>query len=191
MARKDRPTIRPTDIEDEAKPAPVEAVGPSPAEVPRVQPEARPAQPTVETGQETLGPKEQVEAAQGQEVQVDDAIAGMQRRLKTPKKKKPSKVPQVRDDLTVEVERIMEAGLEEAYSELSPVEREEFRIKGEETAMQIRQLMKATHVKVKKIFRLLIDWLKMLPGINRFFLEQEAKIKTDKILGLKHHNHDQ
>jgi hypothetical protein len=35
---------------------------------------------------------------------------------------------------------------------------------------------------VKKILALIRDWLKLIPGVNRFFLEQEAKIKTDKIL---------
>jgi len=33
-----------------------------------------------------------------------------------------------------------------------------------------------------------LDWLKILPGVNKFFLEQEAKIKTDKILALKNKN---
>jgi hypothetical protein len=30
-----------------------------------------------------------------------------------------------------------------------------------------------------------LQWLKLLPGVNRFFLEQEAKIKTDRIIHLK------
>jgi hypothetical protein len=37
-------------------------------------------------------------------------------------------------------------------------------------------------VSTKKIFVLIRAWLKIIPGVNRFFLEQEAKIKTDKIL---------
>ena len=93
----------------------------------------------------------------------------------------------MRDDLSVKIENIMEDGLAEAFKELPPIERQEFKIKGEETAKKIRDLLKSTHVKVKKIFRLLLDWLRMLPGINRFFLEQEAKIKADKIIALKNH----
>ena len=42
----------------------------------------------------------------------------------------------------------------------------------------------ATTGKAKKIFQLILEWLKLLPGINRFFLEQEAKIKTDRIIHL-------
>ncbi len=97
---------------------------------------------------------------------------------------KPNAIPQVRDEITVKIEKIMEDGVADAFSRLSPVAREEFKLKGEETARSIRLLLQATHVKVKKIFELLLNWLRMLPGINRFFLEQEAKIKTDRIIAL-------
>jgi len=79
----------------------------------------------------------------------------------------------------------MEEGMADAFKELNTIERQEFKIRGEQTALQIRELLKATHVKIKKIFRLLFEWLKMLPGINRFYLEQEAKIKADKIISLQ------
>lgn len=115
---------------------------------------------------------------------LEEAIGGLRAKLVT-KKKKPTKIPSIKDDITVKVEKIMEEGLREAYEELSPIQKQEFKIKGEETAWKIRQLLRDTHVKVKKIFRLLFDWLRMLPGINRFFLEQEAKIKTDKIIVIK------
>ncbi len=94
-------------------------------------------------------------------------------------------VPQTRDEVTVKIEKIMEEGLNEAYQRLSPIAKQEFKIKGEQTALKIRDLLKAGHVKVKKILRLLLDWLRVLPGVNRFFLEQEAKIKADKIIALK------
>lgn len=94
-------------------------------------------------------------------------------------------IPQIKDELTHKVESIMEENLSDAYRALSPVKRQEFKIKGEETARQIRFLLQKTRVKIKKIFRLLLNWLLLLPGINRFYLEQEAKIKADKILALK------
>lgn len=118
---------------------------------------------------------------------LEEAIGGLKNKLRGGKKK-PTTIPQVRDALVVEVEKVMEEGLKEAWKELGPIQRQEFKIKGEQTAVQIRELLKAAHVKVKKIFRLIVEWLKMLPGINRFFLEQEAKIKTDKILALKRVN---
>jgi len=120
----------------------------------------------------------------GQENFLDETIEGLKSKLRKPKKQKPTQIPQVRDELTVKVEKIMEEGLADAFNELSPIERQEFKIKGEETALQIRELLKATHIKIKKVFKLLFAWLKILPGVNRFYLEQEAKIKADKIVSL-------
>lgn len=90
-----------------------------------------------------------------------------------------------KDELTVKIEKIMEEGLGEAYAKLSPISQQEFKIKGEETAAKINELMKSARVKIRKVLKLILEWLKFLPGVNRYFLEQEAKIKTDKILALK------
>lgn len=90
-----------------------------------------------------------------------------------------------RDPLIFEVEKIMEDGLEGAFQELNQVQKQEFKIQGEKTASQIRVLLRSAHVKIKKIFKLIFEWLQLLPGVNRFFLMQEAKIKTDKIIALK------
>jgi len=96
-------------------------------------------------------------------------------------------IKRAKDEIEVKVEKIMEEGLKEAFEKMSPIAQQEFKIKGEETAQKISQLLKKTHIKVKKIFALLFDWLKMIPGVNYFFLEQEAKIKADKIIALKNH----
>ena len=104
-------------------------------------------------------------------------------------KKKPTTIPQVKDQLTVDIENIMEEGLKDAFGELSTIQKEEFKIKGEDTAIQIRNIMRQARTKAKAIIKLLIAWLKMLPGVNRFFIEQEAKIKADKIMALRYkHN---
>ncbi|MFA6426933.1 MAG: hypothetical protein WCW16_00595 [Candidatus Magasanikbacteria bacterium] len=124
-----------------------------------------------------------------QEQTIDDRISSLKQKLRL-KKKKITQIPRVRDELTVRVEEVMQEGLADAYRELTPIQQQEFKIKGEETAWQIRQLLKETHIKIKEIFRLLLEWLKMLPGINRFFLEQEAKIKADKIITLKEFHQD-
>ena len=79
----------------------------------------------------------------------------------------------------------MEQGLEDAFGELTPTQQQEFKLKGEETARKISDLIRQGKTKVKKIFELIFEWLKELPGINRFFLEQEAKIKADKIAKLE------
>lgn len=109
---------------------------------------------------------------------------GLISRIRKPKVV-PATKPFVRDEITREVEHIMSEGMLEAYKALSPVKQQEFKIKGEETAREIRTLLLSTKVKVKKIFELILDWLKVLPGVNKFFLEQEAKIKAERIVRLK------
>lgn len=96
-------------------------------------------------------------------------------------------IPQIptADPVAAKVEKILEEGLQETYLTLSPVAQQEFKIKGEKTAEAISALLRSAHVKAKQIFNLILAWLKILPGVNRFFLEQEAKVKTDKILSLK------
>lgn len=95
----------------------------------------------------------------------------------------------VRDPVAQKIEKILEDNVGDAYSRLSPIAKQEFKMKGEVTARKIAELLKGTHIQVKKIFHLILEWLKMLPGVNRFFLEQEAKIKTDRIIAL--HNRKQ
>jgi len=107
----------------------------------------------------------------------------LKKKLKQSKKKN-IQIPIVKDEINLKIEKIMEDGLEDAYKELTTIQQQEFKIKGEETAWKIRQVLKKTKVKIKEIFKLLLEWLKMLPGINKFFLEQEAKIKADKIISL-------
>lgn len=116
---------------------------------------------------------------------LDEAIESLRAKLRRPKKQKPTAIPQMRDELTAKIEKIMEDGLADAYRELTPVQQQEFKLKGEEVSTKIRDLMRRTHVKIKQIFKLLVEWLRFLPGVNRFFVEQEAKIKADRILALK------
>lgn len=106
-------------------------------------------------------------------------------KLKPSFKKRPTLPPPVKDEVIIKIEKILEENLNDSYQRLSPVAKQEFKLKGEQTAAQVRDLLKDSHVKVKKVLRLIFDWLRMLPGINHFFLEQEAKIKTDRIIGLK------
>jgi len=80
------------------------------------------------------------------------------------------------------IESILEDGLGDMYLKMMPMEQEKFKIKGEETTNLIIRLMHQPKIKVKKVFELIKKWLKMIPGVNKFFLEQTAKIKTDKIL---------
>ncbi|MDD2646990.1 MAG: hypothetical protein PHV78_03895 [Patescibacteria group bacterium] len=100
---------------------------------------------------------------------------------------KSKKVPTVvlaKSETLKEIENILSEDLEPVYKNLSAALQEQFRKKGEETATKIEQLISQTKFTVKKILELIYNWLKILPGVNRFFLEQESKIRTDKILAL-------
>ena len=83
------------------------------------------------------------------------------------------------------IEKTLEGGLEDVYIKMNEEERRRFKKAGEEAANRINILLEQTKVKAKKIINLIKKWLLLIPGINKFFLEQEAKIKTDEIMKLK------
>lgn len=80
------------------------------------------------------------------------------------------------------IETILASGLDSFFLSLSPEEQLTFKRDGETTAIKIREALHKHATKIKDIVRLIINWLKKIPGINRFFLEQEAKIKADAIV---------
>ncbi|HOY56135.1 MAG TPA: hypothetical protein PLH37_01805 [bacterium] len=90
-----------------------------------------------------------------------------------------------KDPLHVAIEDILEENLADLYVSLSPTEQINFKRKGDETAGKIIDLLATTQATFKKIFNFILTWLKTIPGVNKFFLEQEAKIKADKIMQLK------
>lgn len=87
----------------------------------------------------------------------------------------------VSDEVKI-VENILEEDLGVVYFALDRLKQEEFKTKGEKTANKIVNILAKPKVKIKKIIFLIRDWLMIVPGINKFFLEQSVKIKTDKIL---------
>jgi hypothetical protein len=99
-----------------------------------------------------------------------------------------SPITTTKSPILEKIEDVLEEDLEDIYFQLPPDKQAEFKKSGEKTASSIELLLRGTKVKIKKILELIINWLKIVPGVNRFFLEQEAKIKTDKILALKEAN---
>ena len=83
------------------------------------------------------------------------------------------------------IEEVLEEELEDIYAEMPPEKQKEFQKEGEETVKKIDELLRKTKVNIKKIAGLIKRWLSIIPGINKFFLEQEAKIKADKIIKIK------
>lgn len=87
-----------------------------------------------------------------------------------------------KSQLEKEIEDVLAEDLEELYWALPEPERMIFKHKGEETASRIRILLGEAAVRFQEIFNLIVEWLKLLPGVSKFFIEQEAKIKTDKLI---------
>jgi hypothetical protein len=83
------------------------------------------------------------------------------------------------------IEKILEENIAEIFLAMPPNKQAEFKVAGEKAAREINKLLGGTKIKLKKIIDLIKKWLALLPGINRFFLEQESKIKADKILEMR------
>lgn len=91
----------------------------------------------------------------------------------------------VKSETLVRIEHVMEERLEDVFRQMPPDVKLEFKRKGEETATQIENMLYQVKVQSKKIFQLLLDWLRIIPGVNKYFLDQEAKLKTDELLRVK------
>ena len=89
-----------------------------------------------------------------------------------------------KDEVIIEVERILEEGLGPYYASLPPEAQPLFKKKGEDVATHISTMVRTFRLNIHRAFQLITDWLKIIPGVNKLFLEQEAKIKTDRILAL-------
>jgi hypothetical protein len=89
-----------------------------------------------------------------------------------------------KSETLVRIEKILEEDLNDIYFKMPQKKQEEFKEKGEEAASKIEKMVEAGKTVAKKILKLIREWLKLIPGVNKFFLEQEAKIKTDKIVVL-------
>jgi hypothetical protein len=107
--------------------------------------------------------------------------------IKTPKQTKIKKKRVDKKRLRVKkIETVLAQGFRELYIQLPSNLKTEFKKKGEEAARKIDEVVISDkNVKASKILEIIKKWLsflKKIPGISKFFLEQEAKIKTDKIL---------
>jgi len=90
-----------------------------------------------------------------------------------------------KDEELVMIENILSENISEIYRELSEAQKRVFRQKGEEASLKIKGLLRKARVAAHEILKIIRDWLKTLPRISHYFLEQEAKIKTDKVLQMK------
>ena len=92
-------------------------------------------------------------------------------------------IPQVEIQLK-QVENILSQGLESVFLTMDVSSQIAFKQKGEQTAKEIQGLLAGGKAKLKKVISLIINWLRIIPQVNKHFLEQEAKIKADEIMKL-------
>ena len=107
---------------------------------------------------------------------------------KVPEKIKPypaSTVRVTKNDREKKIENILELDLSDVFMKLPPDKKNEFKLKGEETAIAINTLLDSVKVKAKKVLLLIKNWLKIIPSVNKFFIEQLAKSKLDEIMKLR------
>lgn len=97
--------------------------------------------------------------------------------------------PKVDDDYYArrerEIDNFLAEGLSETFLAMSPEKQKVFKEEGEKTAKKINELLNAAKINVSKIISLIKKWLSLITGVNKFFLDQEAKIKADKIIKIK------
>ncbi|MFA7088009.1 MAG: hypothetical protein WC146_01565 [Patescibacteria group bacterium] len=94
-------------------------------------------------------------------------------------------LPSYQKQRELEIDNILAEGLGAIFLKMDQDNQKKFKKKGEETAATINILLNKTKINVGKIINLIKNWLKLIPGINKFFLEQEAKIKADAIIRIK------
>lgn len=139
-------------------------------------------QPAVETKPEQLSP---TEAAFEQYKQVDDTKPDESPyviRHAHAKSAKPIPTDDGQSKIVTDIEEIMASDLGSAYQTMTPQQQVKFKAKGEEVAKKIAELITHVGFTVKKVLSLIRDWLKMIPKVNTYFLEQEVKIKTDELI---------
>jgi hypothetical protein len=87
------------------------------------------------------------------------------------------------------IEGVLEKDMKELYKNLPDHVKPEFKRVGEETASQIDQLIRDAQVTVRKIVKLISQWLKLIPGVNKYYITQTSKIKADEIIkGMETHS---
>lgn len=84
-----------------------------------------------------------------------------------------------------QIENVLADGLKDIYRNLAPAKQKEFKKAGEETARKINLLLAKAKINIGEIIKLIKKWLSLIPGVNKYFLEQEAKIKADELIRLR------
>ncbi len=97
--------------------------------------------------------------------------------------------PAPKDQLQTDLERMLSERMGEIYNQLPDDKKAEFKAKGEEVSVKIRTMIMTAKVKAHQVLKLIAGWLGIIPHVNVYFLQQEAKIKLDAILDYAENYH--
>lgn len=89
-----------------------------------------------------------------------------------------------KDPTFIKVEKILEDGMGDLYASLPPEAQTVFKQRGQQAAEEIFKMVQTLKLQLARVVRLIRGWLLTIPKVNRFYLEQQAKIKTDQIVEL-------
>lgn len=176
---------------------PYEAMNPEQASPSSPTPESSPQQtqekpplPVPETP--TLSPEREVPTELQAEQQENNA---KNRESQLPKRSQTSiaqpnqsqqtqNVPVQKSAVYKKIETILEEDVEEMFAHMDQATQILFEQKGEEAISKIEQLIATTKATARNLYKIIRNWLKIIPGVNKFFLEQASKLKTDKLIKL-------
>lgn len=132
---------------------------------------------------ENILTKENIQESSSTESSTQDSLSAINKQIQA--KHNTQTIDFNQSELAKEIEDILESGLEDLYMKMPKDKQIQFRQKGEDVSNKIATLLQGVKVKTSKILSLIMSWLSIIPGVNKFFIRQEAKIKTDKIITLK------
>jgi len=113
--------------------------------------------------------------------------AELARRIQTQAVPRPVSQPP-KTHLRRELEVVLAEDVFDFMKQTSPAQQVEIRRRGREVLDQVETMIKQTKVNIRKVIHLILAWLKLLPITNKYFLEQEAKIKAEKMLRIADEN---
>ncbi len=159
---------------------PAEGAPKQPGLPPTAQPELAPQPPLEQpVGQEQLPAQPELAPAQPQPSEGAPLPSGG-------RAQQPAAVqPVAKSAQRKQIEELLADGLTEVYQGMTPQEQEVFRKKGEAAATAIEELLIGFKATARKVVDIIRGWLSTIPRVNRYFLEQESKLKTDQIMKLQ------
>jgi hypothetical protein len=83
-----------------------------------------------------------------------------------------------------QVEEILSKNMDKAFLSMDVATQAKFKVKGEQTGQQITLLLQKGRAGLRKITNLILEWLRIIPQVNKHYIEQEAKIKAENIINM-------